>query len=274
MLIGSLLPPPPPNVHRVPLHHFSMSLNKEYPQILRGIMQEGEYHDYIKRIEKEISISKKPFLLPIIPFLIFAAGVACITATGMIPFIALIMFGMIAFMATWISVVVYITRKNMKGIKKMTETLTEINQRFYSRGAKWVCNSIRTGKNGVYQYIEIITFTPGAQGVPPMEGAFFEIPYYSSAPGVPGAYPGTPAAYPAAPGAYPGSYPAAPAAPGAYPAAPPPSKDAYMSKDAYPGAPGVQPGYEDGPNPYEKYPQGVNPYPGTYPGDPTNPNNY
>ena len=173
----------------------------------------------------------------------------------------------------------------MKGIKKMTETLTEINQRFYSRGAKWVCNSIRTGKNGVYQYIEIITFTPGAQGVPPMEGAFFEIPYYSSAPGVPGAYPGTPgtypvatgapAAYPAAPGAYPaapGAYPGAPGAPSAYPAAPPPSKDAYMSKDAYVSAPGVQPGYNQ--TPYPGYPQAANPYPGTYPGDPSNPNSY
>ena len=260
MMLGAFIPPPPPNVHRVVFPQFSKTLPKDYPQILRGIMQEGEYVDYIKRIEKDATFSKKYMFIIFLPFIFMIAGVACIVATGKFFFAALIGVGFVAFVICGISMFVLTLSKAQKAMKKLGEILTEINTRYYSRGVKWTYNTIRTGRNSSYQYIDIITFPPGAADAPPMDGVIFQSPHYSVAPG---------AGYP------PGGTPQQ-----SYPAAPAPSKEAYAGS-------GVQPGNVDGTNPYATYNPSANPYgaaypsapppqqqPGTYPGNPANPYGY
>ena len=285
MMIGSLLPPPPANVHRIIITN-PRELPKDYPEILRGLMKEDDFRDCLKHIEKGFKYSKKPFFIPIIPIIVMLIGIICIATTGEFPFMALIMIGFMFIPFSVVGVCVYISHQTAKGYAKIPKVLTETNTRFYPRGVKWTYNNSITHGGAIYcYYIDIITFTPGEPDAPPMEGAFFQVPLVvPGAPGAPNvtvvAYAGTPgapvapavAAYPGAPAApgAPVAVSAYPGAPAAYPTAPPPSKDAYMSKDAYPGAPGVQPVYEDGPNPYEKYPQTANPYHG----DPANPNNY
>lgn len=260
MMLGAFIPPPPPNVHRVVFPQFSKTLPKDYPQILRGIMQEGEYVDYIKRIEKDVSFSKKYMLIIIFPFIFIIPGIACIVATGNFVFFALLAIGFVAFAACGIANVIITIVKSKKAMEKLGEILTEINTRYYPRGVKWAYNTIRTGKNSSYQYIDIITFPPGAADAPPMDGVIFQSPHYSVAPGA--------------------GYSAAGAPQQSYPAAPPPSKEAYVGVD-------INSENVDGPNPYATYNPPANPYgavypsapppqqqqppPGTYPGNPAYP---
>lgn len=269
------LPQPPSNVHRVYIYQLPSTISKEYPQLLRGIMQEGEYVDYIKRIEDSIKYSKKFVCLPIIPFILFPITAVIIVTTGLTYLAFLPVIAMICFAVSIAFVLVQCAKKNKKAMEKLEDVLKDINRMYYSRGVKWTYNSIRWG-NSSLQYIDVITFTSGAPDAPPLDGVIFISNQYTVAPGA--------------------SYPAPPQQ--SNPAASAPSKDAYMSKEAYVSV-DIQPGNEDGPNPYATYqppqlaqpgsvdpagPYGAYPsapppslqqpqvgtYPGAYPGDPSN----
>lgn len=241
-MYGSFLPAPPPNVHRLMISNFSWSVPKDFPQILRGIMQEGEYADYLKRIEEALKFSKLFMFSPFIPFVLFAIGAALIGITGKIYFIAIIIIGFFAFIITSFSMVFLFAHKMKKALGKLQVVLDEINTRYYSRGVKWTYNSMYIRRNSQIQFIDIITFTPGAPDAPQMANPMIIGEQYTMTPTAP--------SYPAPPQQQQQQY------------QPPPKDTLY----GYGANPSVASGDVDGPNPYASYPTA--PAPDTYPGNP------
>lgn len=209
MMFNSLIPQPPPNVHRIYVPNFSRTLPKDYPQILHGIIQEGEYVDYLKRIEEALLFSKKFMFVLLIPFIFFIGGIVATVVSKKFYFIAIIAFGFVLFIALTIFVFVKYLSKVKKALEKLNEVLTEINTRFYPRGVKWTYNAIHVGRSSSIQFFDIITFAPGANDAPPMDGAIFQSPHYSVAPGA-NAYPAPSTSYPSAPPPPTQSYPGDP----------------------------------------------------------------
>lgn len=190
---NTLLPPPPPNVHRLMIPG---PFSKEYPQILHGIIQKGEYIDYLKRIEEALFVSKKIFLALIPPILVFIAGIIGISITGLPPLAAIIFVG---FMWYGISLFVFIFRyskKEKKAKEKAEEILKEINARYYHRGIKWSFSAIVEKGVLSFKCIDITAFTPGTPNAPPIDDVVVNVTQYDIAPGiVPGTYGGAPQPY-------------------------------------------------------------------------------
>ena len=168
----------PPNTWRITsTGFFKICFTKTYPEMLRGIMQEGEFVDVLKRIDGILRIPKWLILLiflPLtcfipIPILIifdfpFAVGEIC---TGC----ALLIFSVIEIVA-----LVFVLKLNKTRNVRFNEILGELNQRFYSRGVKWV---YARGNKYMPTYIDIMFFDPNVfpQGSMPNP---WEQPSYSA----------------------------------------------------------------------------------------------
>lgn len=214
-----VLPPAPSNVHRILVPAFARTLDKDYPKILRGIIQEDEYTDCIKRIEESLLYSKNFMFIPLIPFVIIVIGVILVVLTKKVYLAAIIGVGFVVFIGTAIFLYVKYSAKIKKAMEAMGKTLTDLNTKYYPSGVKWTYNIIkaRGSNNNNIEFIDIIVFTPGAADAPSMDSAIITGPV---------------ASYPAAPVSKDASYPAEPipSKDAMYPAEPAPSKDAmYMT---------------------------------------------
>lgn len=190
---NTLLPPPPPNVHRLMIPG---PFPKEYPQILHGIIQEGEYVDYLKRIEEGLFVSKKIFLALILPFLVFISGIISISLTGFVSLAAIMFAGFV-----WYGISIFVltfrhSKKEKEAREKAEEILKEINARYYHRGIKWSFSAIVEKDVLSFKCIDITAFTPGTPNAPPIDGVIVNFTQYDIAPGiVPGTYDGAPQPY-------------------------------------------------------------------------------
>lgn len=265
-MLGFRLPDPPPNVHRVYMSQIGSSFkSREFPHQLRGIMQEGEYADYLRRIEEALHFSKKIFVLPLIFVILFPVSfilVAVVIDDFTFVFIPIIV--LVLAIASSFFIVFKLIKEEKKMLNKLETLLREINTRFHPRGVKWTFNVMHFGKNSSIRYLDIITFAPGAPDAPPLEGAVSYGPTATLAPGAQGSYPAAP------------QY-----------AEPPPKAKYYEADTSYPAGgtatmppPGTNPyGYPPTAPQQQQNPDGVNPYaaaayPGAYPGDPSNPYAY
>lgn len=249
-----LLPPLPPNTCRVIFSQFSKKISKDRPDAIKEFMEEDEYVKYIKRIEHPFMLNFLSMFMPIIPLLLFAIFLVVTLATGLIylvflPIMAFILFGVCVFLVFF-----GFKTASDKAISNAESVLNEINSKYYSRGIKWTYNSVRVGVDTYVLYLEIVTFTPGAAGAPPMEGVIFNS---SNIGGYPERGPSGPAPEVFKDGSV------KPPADSEYGA------DPYSSKEAYMASSSSQQG-GDGPNSYPPKEASA----GTYPGDPANPCGY
>ena len=202
MLFTPSLPPPPANVHRVLFTGFKGQLSKDYPQLLHRIIQESDYVEHIKRIEEAVYVPKKFMFLSCLAFLLIIPGVIVGIVTGLFFLIAIFISVSFFLMIVCMCFMIFkLAKKTKKAIEKLEIILNEINQRYYSRGAKWTYTSFRLSEKNHVNYIEITVFSPGSIGAPPIDGVIFTAPISASV-------------YPAAGATYPT---------GAYPAVPPPA---------------------------------------------------
>ena len=228
MYTSPLLQTPPPNVHRVTgAGNFKPVFSKAFPPMLRGIMSEPEYADYIWRIENAARVSKVPFMLFTLIPILFACNVLVSVLCG--DFMVGMVTGFVWFFlsAGIMFGTVYCVSKNSKQALSEVEAVTsEINQRFYSRGVKW---TFVPGTKHTQCYVDIVLFSPNSTTVtadpwagvsstatapPPTTG------YMATAPpqayGTTFSYPGYPSAPPPTGATAPPSYPGDPSRPYGY----------------------------------------------------------
>lgn len=136
LLDGSL----PPNVHRIEnVGIFGVEYSQVYPEMLRGIMQEGEYIDYLKRINEAACLYKRMYLVVILMFFII-----------FIPVVNIIVGVYMAFV---------FHRKEKEAAIRVATIIEEINQRYTSRGVRWIY--IQATEN-VPRHIDVVLFNPNS----------------------------------------------------------------------------------------------------------------
>ena len=110
----------------------------EYPEILRGIIQKGEYDDYLKRINETVYIPRKHLLITYIMCIIIALVVISGTSSVGLKTSAIsfsIVFCIINFSALMYLIKVYVKKKQAR--RRAETIIEEINQRLYSRGVRF-----------------------------------------------------------------------------------------------------------------------------------------
>lgn len=132
----------PPNTWRVVnTRNFHVCFSKTYPEMLRGIMQEGEFVDYLKRIEEALYSSNKMILLILGPLPFFALIPILICVVG--SFVGGMVYGFCWIVITvcmWLYYAFIMHRNRQRALVLVEEILGEINQRYYSRGVRWMFN--------------------------------------------------------------------------------------------------------------------------------------
>lgn len=230
------LPPPPSNVCRLIYRSNVFIMPEEYPSFLAGPMKKHDCEDYVKKIEKEIAVSAKIFLIALIPLCLIIGGFIALFVVMKTYIIPIPVVGFVTLFLSLITANCIASNKAAKGQKKMEKTLEEINSKYYARGVKWTFNRF-ISNTGYVQYIDITVFNPDDANAPPKDGVVFE----TNIKGSPQA--GNPVVQP-----------------------PPESKDAYMSKEAYVSV-DIQPENEKGSNSYASKEADVG---GAYGEDPAN----
>ena len=158
----------PPNTWRITsTGFFKICFSKTYPEMLRGIMQEGEFVDLLKRLDETLYTSLWIILPMVSPFILFIP-IPIISIVSESPLAGMIygVFWFVLSVAIWIITILKTTRKAKAADARVNEILGELNQRFYSRGVKWMY--VR-GNKYMPTYIDIMFFNPNVfpQGAMP-----------------------------------------------------------------------------------------------------------
>ena len=126
------------NVHRVDWIN-DKEFSKEYPGVLRGIMHEGEYVDYLKRIEEAGHASGTIALIMIVPMLIviFAFILLRILNNDLAMSIVMPLISFISFLGAAIIFFVKLDKNKKKAIKRVGIIIEEINQRYNPCGIRF-----------------------------------------------------------------------------------------------------------------------------------------
>ena len=164
MYTSPLLQTPPPNVHRITStgrFGSNFEFSKEFPPMLRGIMTEPEYVEYIRRLEEAGKAPKLPIpLLAVAPFLL--TGISWISVLWLdFQVVWVISLGCFALSmaAVYIGVGSYTSRNSKAALARIEVVINEINQRYYSRGVKWT--HIPKAENASC-YIDVVLFNPNS----------------------------------------------------------------------------------------------------------------
>lgn len=148
------------NVHRVnSVGRVQKHFPKEYPDLLRGLMKESVYVDYLERIEEAARISMLLVVLVISP-VVLVIPVPIIIAVG--KYVVGIMY-LVFWISYTISILVFsiiLARIMVKRAKLRVDVVIEdINQKYNSRGVRW---AYVPGTRGSKTHIDITLFNPNS----------------------------------------------------------------------------------------------------------------
>ena len=140
--------------------NFNIRFSKEYPEMLRKIMQEGEFEDYLNRINEVLYIPGWRFSLIFSPFILFIPVPFLFVLldspiAGGIYMGCLVVFCVVVVVASFVS---FNSHYKVADVR-VNEIIEDINQRCYSRGARWVYSR---GSRRIPASIEITFFDPSA----------------------------------------------------------------------------------------------------------------
>lgn len=166
------LPKPPENVHRIFIYQIRRPEAQKYPQILSGIMQEGEYSGFITRIIEALHVSAKMFLIPLVFFILCPISAIPMIVTEKHSLVYLVIVFAFLFMGSIIGVIIRWIQLHKRSMNKLEKVLKEINESFYPRGLKWTYHSVRW-LNSSIQYIDVTKFEPGSSSTPPKSGVMY-----------------------------------------------------------------------------------------------------
>lgn len=225
----------PPNTWKVKnTGKFNVRFSKEYPEMLRGIMQEGEFSDYLGRINEALYVPVWRFLLIFLPFILFIPIPILFTLldspiAGGIYMGCLVVFCIVIELASLITLMM----RGKAADVRVNEIIGEINQRFYSRGAHWAYSR---GTKYVPSCIDITFFNPSTAPQSAAPSTWGQTPYSSI--GAPAQSASMPICYSPFSSSYSPYTPYTPSAP------PPPqgivgSADLPPAPPSYPGDPSV-----------------------------------
>ena len=226
MYTSPLLQTLPPNVHRTTsTGRFGSKFSKVFPPMLRGIMTEPEYVEYIRRLEEAGKVSKLPYLLfTVAPLLLAGSVMASALLMNFMLSMIISLSCFILSVAIIFGSVFCVTRNSKAALARIEDIISEINQRYYSRGVKW---TYVPGTKSTSCYIDVVLFNPNSTApTDPWTGMSYSTTATATAPGYAATAAPPPTSYSTTGTIL--SYPG-------YPSAPPPT--ATAPQPAYPGDP-------------------------------------
>lgn len=146
------------NIHRVNSTDDN-KFSKEYPDMLRGIMTEGEYLGYLERIEEAGQTSSKTIVLNVTMFILFLPLIG-LFFSGL--FMVGVIYGFCWFVICMFLVVI-INKSQRDGHRNaeqgISTAINSINNQLYSRGVKFL---YAQGTEGTPRYIDVVLFNPNS----------------------------------------------------------------------------------------------------------------